>query len=268
MEKVKLGNLEVSRLIVGGNPQSGFSHQSQARDMEMVRYFTAEKIKALYRQAESLGVTTHIGRADHHIMRMLLEYWDEGGTIQWIAQTCPEVGNAQTGARNGIRGGAKAVFLHGGQSDYFLHHGQLDEAKGVVALIHDAGLPAGVAGHQPAVFEWAEEHLNCDFYMCSHYDPVERQKTAEHRPGDDERFREADRERMLATIKHLSKPVIHYKILAAGRNDPQKTFLYVAQHMRPGDAVCVGIFPKDDPNQLATDIRLLEEALEATRQKV
>jgi hypothetical protein len=268
VEKVKLGNLEVSRFMVGGNPQSGFSHQSEARDMEMVHYFRADRVKALYRQAESLGITTHIGRADHYIMRMLLEYWDEGGTIQWIAQTCPEVGNAQRGAQNGINGGAKAVFLHGGQSDYFLHHGQLDEAKGVIALIHDAGLPAGVAGHQPEVFEWAEENLDCDFYMCSYYNPVAREKTAEHVAGDDERFRDADRERMVATIKHLSKPVIHYKVLAAGRKDPKETFLYVARHMRPGDAVLVGIFPKDDPDQLATDVRLFEEAVKAVVQKL
>ena len=38
--------------------------------------------------------------------------------------------------------------------------------------------------------------------------------------------------------------------------------------MRPGDAVCVGIFPKDDHDKLATDIRLFEEALATVAQSV
>lgn len=263
MQKVSLGNLQVSRFILGGNPQSGFSHWNGEKDLEMKRYFTAEHIKALYRQAESLGITTHIGRADHHIMRVLLEYWNEGGTIEWIAQTCPELGNAERGAVNGIRNGAKAVFVHGGQMDYFLHHHRLEEIKGVIAMIHDAGLPAGVAGHKPEVFAWAEEHLECDFYMCSYYNPVLREKTAEHITSDEENFDDADRERMVATIANLSKPAIHYKVLASGRNNPKEAFLYVAQHMRPGDAVLVGVCPKDDPEQLATDVRLFEDALAA-----
>jgi hypothetical protein len=261
MEQVKLGGLEVSRLILGGNPQSGFSHWNQARDLDMVRYYKTENIKRLYRQAEELGVTTHIGRADHHIMRALFEYWDEGGAIQWIAQTCPELGDPSRGARNGIEHGAKAVFVHGGQSDHALIHGRLDEIKSVIDMVHDAGLPAGIAGHRPAIFEWAEEHLDCDFYMCSYYNPVPREKTAEHVSGSEENFDDADRDRMTDIIQRLSKPAIHYKVLASSRKTPQEAFAYVASKIRPGDAVCVGIFPKDNPNQLAEDIQIFEAAL-------
>lgn len=261
MDTVKLGGLSVSRLILGGNPQSGFSHWNAERDLEMKRYFTTEHMKALYRQAESLGIATHVGRADHHIMRVLFEYWNEGGTIQWIAQTCPELGDAARGARNGIENGAKAVFVHGGQMDYFLHHNRLDEVKSVISMIHDAGLPAGVAGHKPEVFEWAEEHLDCDFYMCSYYNPVLREKTPEHVTTDEEKFDDADRERMVATIAHLSKPALHYKVLASGRKDPKDAFAFVARHLRPGDAVVIGVFPKDAPDMLAEDVRLFEEVV-------
>jgi hypothetical protein len=33
--------------------------------------------------------------------------------------------------------------------------------------------------------------------------------------------------------------------------------------MRPGDAVCVGVFTRDKPDMLAQDVRLLEAALAA-----
>jgi len=259
--KVKLGSVEVSRFILGGNPQSGFSHWNPMKDQEMKHYFTAANCKALLRQAEQLGVTTHIGRADHHIIRLLMEYWDEGGTIQWIAQTCPELGPPERGALNGIRNGAKAAFIHGGQSDYCRLHNKLDDLPPVINMIHDAGLAAGVAGHVPEVFEWAEEHLDADFYMCSHYNPIYRGETPEHISGTNEYFNDEDRERMTATIQKLSKPVIHYKIMAASRNDPREAFRYTVSKMRPGDAVCVGIYPADKPDMLAEDLRLFHEAL-------
>jgi len=262
VDTVRLGSLEVSRFILGGNPFSGFSHQTSEMDREQLHYYSCEQIKATYREAERLGVNTHIGRADHHIIRTLMEYWDQGGTIQWIAQTCPELGTPERGAQNGLRNGAKAVFVHGGSMDFCRIHGRLDEIAPVINMIHDHGLPAGVAGHTPAIFEWADEHLNCDFYMCSYYDPVSREKGAENPgAGDDERFRKEDRDRMAACIKHLSKPVIHYKVLAAGRTEPRAAFDFVARTMRDGDAVCVGAYTKHRPNEIAEDVRLLEESL-------
>jgi hypothetical protein len=35
----------------------------------------------------------------------------------------------------------------------------------------------------------------------------------------------------------------------------------VAGHLRPNDAVCVGIYPKDNPRMLEEDLLLLEDGL-------
>ena len=61
---------------------------------------------------------------------------------------------------------------------------------------------------------------------------------------------------MTALISDLSKPVIHYKILAAGRNDPAEAFAFTARHLRPQDAVCVGIHTKDKSGMLREDTEL------------
>ena len=92
MKYVKIGSLSVSRFILGSNPFSGFSHQGEARDREMMKFYTSTRIKETLRLAESLGINSVIGRADKHMIRVLMEYWDEGGKIQWLAQTCPGVG--------------------------------------------------------------------------------------------------------------------------------------------------------------------------------
>jgi hypothetical protein len=263
---VKLGNLEVSRFIIGGNPFSGFGHQDEKLDQEMMTYYTVDRIKETYHQAEALGVTTCIARTDKHIVRLMREYRDEGGTIQWIGQTAGEYGPASAGARIAIANGAKACFVHGGVADHLYHQGQMSEVKAAIDMLHGAGLAAGIAGHQPVVFEWAEEHLDCDFYMCSYYNPSSREQNPLH-VTQDERFHPEDREKMAACIKKLSKPVIHYKVLAAGRSDPKEALTFVAKTMRKTDAVCVGIFPKHRPNEMAEDIAYLKEGLKAVGQE-
>ena len=70
---------------------------------------------------------------------------------------------------------------------------------------------------------------------------------------------------MAAPIGGLSKPVIHYKVLAAGRNDSESAFAHAARAMRPHDAACVGVFTADDPDMLATDVRLFEKAVSDAR---
>jgi len=259
MEYVKLGNLKVSRFILGSNPFSGFSHQGVERDREMVRFYTAARIKEVLQVAEGLGITAMIGRCDHHVMRLLGEYWDEGGKIQWLAQTCPGVGPTEFCVREAMGGGAKACHVHGGVMDFLVAQGKADEAKRGIELLHEHDLPAGVAGHQPRVFEWAEKNLKADYYMCSYYNPSPRDDNPEHVHGFNEQYLEEDRQAMLKTIKGLTKPVIHYKVLGAGRNKPDDAFRVVAANTRPGDMVCVGVMHGDDPGQLEENVRLFEK---------
>jgi hypothetical protein len=257
MDYIALGNVSVSRFILGSNPFSGFSHQTPEVDLAMKRYFTAETIKRTLRAAEALGINTLVGRTDHHIMRVLLEYWDEGGAIQWFAQTCPEVGNHQTCVERAASSGAKACHIHGGVMDHLLAQGGLAEIPPVVEMIHEKGMLAGIAGHDPRVFEWAERNLDVDYYLCSYYNAAHRDKRAEHISGMKEWFLEEDRRIMTELIKTLSKPVIHYKVMAAGRNDPAQALAYVKRHLRAADAVCVGVFSQGKPDMLREDVELL-----------
>jgi len=261
MDFVSLGNLTFSRFILGSNPFCGFSHQSPETDQVMRRFFTTARIKELLYQAEGLGVNTLIARTDHHVMRFLLEYWDEGGSIQWFAQTCPEVGDHPTCVSRAVSGGAKACHLHGGVMDYLYAQGRLDEIPPVIKSIRDHGLLAGIAAHNPKVIEWAESYLDVDYYMCSYYNSAHRDERAEHVSGMEEWFVEEDRQVMTRLIKKLSRPAIHYKVLAAGRNDPAEAFAVVAKTMRSMDMVCVGVFHRGLPQMLQQDIDLLYAAL-------
>jgi hypothetical protein len=66
---------------------------------------------------------------------------------------------------------------------------------------------------------------------------------------------------MTGLIQGLSRPVIHYKILAAGRNEPEEAFAYAASSMRDTDAVCVGIYTQENPRMLEEDVELLARSI-------
>jgi hypothetical protein len=259
METTTLGDLRLSRLLLGSNPFSGFSHQGVDRDERMVHHYTVGRIKETLFEAERVGITGLIARTDFHVMRMLLEYRDEGGKLNWLAQTCPEVGDSEACARRAARGGAVACHIHGGVMDHLVAQGRAGEVAGAIALIRSMGMKAGIAGHVPAVFEWAEKNLDVDYYMCCYYNPTPRTDDPEHVHGAVEEYREEDRRAMTDLIQSLSRPVVHYKILAAGRNDPEEAFATCAARMRPQDLACIGIFNGDDAGMLQTDVQLFEK---------
>lgn len=261
METVSIAGVKTSRFILGSNPFSAFSHQGTQRDLEMKRYYTVARIKETLFRAESLGITTLIARTDFHIMRMLQEYYDEGGKLQWFAQTCPRVGPAEMCINRARSMNARACHIHGGVTDYLLAQERTEEIQPAIDRIRESGMIAGIAGHNPGVFKWAQEHLDCDYYMCCYYNPTPRDENPEHVYGAPELYREEDRKTAAELIPTLSRPLIHYKVLAAGRNDPAEAFALVARLMRPNDAVCVGVYTGDNPDMLADDVRLFEDSI-------
>ncbi len=248
MPTVQLGPLTVSRFIVGGNPFSGNSHWSAERSEQMKRWWTVARIKDCLREAESLGVNTFLGRGDNHIQRMLFEYWDEGGRIQWIAQTAPERRSIEANIAQICGTGAKACYLHGGMADGIWRNGEPEQMRDWIALIKERGMVAGMASHNWEFPRRAEElDLGCDFYMCCFYDIYGR---------GGEIYENEDRVAMCETIRSIDRPCIAYKIMAAGRNEPEEAFSFAFANIKPTDAVCVGIYSEHDPGQLAQDAAL------------
>ncbi len=260
MQTVRIHNLVVSRLILGTNPVNGFSHQGVERDQEMRSYFTPAQVLALFQQAERLGVNALLARTDEATAARLQDYRAAGGRMQWFAQTAPELGEEQS-IKLAARHGASAAHIHGGVMDHAFANRQLERIQPVLDRIRGMGMLAGIAAHQAGVVEWAEANLDLDYYMCCYYNPIPRQQHAAHVSGLVEVYAEEDRQRMVQLIQRLTRPVIHYKVLAAGRNDPRAALAFAAAHLREHDAVCVGIYPPDAPDILAADIGFLEAGL-------
>jgi len=114
---VKIGATEVTRLIIGGNPFSGFSHASTARDDEMVSYYTASNIMKAWDTAVENGINTVQCRGDRHIRRLYREYRERGGSAQWIAQTASEMRDLAANIAQIAAVGPVAIYHHGTHTD-------------------------------------------------------------------------------------------------------------------------------------------------------
>lgn len=254
LPRIRLGSLEVSRLIVGGNPISGFSHAGADRTRAMLEYFTVAHIKNLWRACEEQGIDAVIARVDAFILRVLAEYWREGGSIKWIAQTAPEHRDPYQNIRLARNGGASAIFVHGGDAGTLFETGKAEEVRARVEAIRSLGLPAGMAAHDPAYrLEAQRLGIPLDFHMVCMYNLTGYLGRRDAEPREDFAFE--DRAVALAAIPQLERPCVAYKIYGAGRLNAEQAYADVGQVLRPRDAVLVGMFPPDDPDIIGENIR-------------
>ena len=248
MPKIKLGRLEVSRLILGSNPVFGFNHGNpQATPKEMKDYYAKKQIMAVLDRAAEHGITAVWSPCYEQWIELWNEYRDKGGKLKiWIGQPdrLPMEKEITAAAKNG----AKAVCIQGIRIDEQFAERKYDVVRAWLELIKGFGLPAGMATHGAKTHLIAEEKgLPTDFYHQTLYRP-------------DNYVPEGLKE-SLATIEQLQKPVVAYKVLGAGRILPKDTLPQVFKRLKPKDGVCLGVFPKgkDEIAENAALVRKLSQ---------
>jgi hypothetical protein len=264
MRTVKIGNVDISRMVLGGNPFSGFSHQSSARDREMLDYYTADRIKETLRKAEAAGVNAFFGRSDRHVRRLMREYWNEGGAIQWVAQTASELGDQVRAVRDAAKDGAVGVYIHGGEVDFWYAQKKFDMFHAALDAMRECGVAAGFAGHLLDAHKWMRDNLELDFQMVCYYDPTDRSENPHHVADAEERWDESERARKAEFIQTLPWPAAHYKVFAGGNQPVDEGFRFLAGSMRENDIVCVGHHLGDNPEMIAENVATFDSVVEKT----
>jgi hypothetical protein len=105
--KMKFGNAEISRLVLGTNQFYGFSHYSQNLDYAMRQWYTTDKICEVLRHASECGINTfnyvNLGRSNQDLQKFI----DEGGKMnRW---TRPSRTARWTPSRSGARRSATSA---------------------------------------------------------------------------------------------------------------------------------------------------------------
>ena len=269
LPRVPFGPIEITRLVSGGNPLCGNSHFSDQMSREMRDYFTAERVVEYLHRCEQAGINTLQARGDYHRVLHWLELLRrQGGRLHWIAQTASEMHDVFQNIRVLAAAGAAGIYHHGSRTDRWWHEGQIDKVEDYLKCIRDTGAQVGLGTHIPQVIEHAEERgWDLDFYMASLYNLSRQPRESALVSGNDkyeEVFDDADPPAMCRVIQATAKPCLAFKILAASRRcatqaDVAAAFRFAFAHIKPTDAIVVGMFPKH-LDQIALNVQHTLEA--------
>lgn len=259
----KIGNLEISRLICGGNLIAGFAH---SRDLIYVSkllktYFTEEKIWDTFRLCENCGINTAIVRTASDTIKVLNRYWKLGGNIQWLAQTYPKDDDVISNPQWAVDSGASAVYIQGNIADRWLNDGRFDLFEKWFNHFQGKGLPVGVGAHELEVVKAMEEKgYPVDFYMKTlHPHNYWSYQEDEPKPlvvtNNRDNYWSRTPEETAAFMENVDKPWIAFKVLAAGALKPETGFKYAFE--KGADFACVGMFDY----QVVDDCNILTDTL-------
>ena len=250
--KGKIGKLEISRLILGGNPIGGWLH---SRDLKYVdalarAYLTDDKKMQIFQMAENCGINTILG---HPVMiPVLTTYWSKGiGKIKWISD-CG--GDFPLAAQQSIDGGCSAGYCQGETTDRLVRQGDFKTIEKGLDVLRKAGLPAGIGAHYiDSLKACVSNGLIPDFWMktCHHHNYW---SAFPDQPVRDNRYDDKPEE-TVAFFANRKEPFIAFKVLAAGAIPPADGIRYVLEN--GGDFICLGMF---DFNMIQ-DVNIFNEVM-------
>ena len=242
--KGRIGNLEISRMIMGGNLIGGWSH---ARDLiyadKLVKmYHTDERIMMTMQLAEKCGINALI--TNPALCRIINKYWHEtGGRMQFIS----DGGNSKESIEKSLEGGASAIYFHGGVADRATNEGKYDLIATNLELIRSYGKPAGIGAHRLETVKGCVEHgIRPDYwvktmhhhnYWSARVDP-EKQSTVD--PAFKDNIFDFSPQETIDFMSGLEEPWIGFKILAAGAIHPNEGIPFAFNN--GADFICVGMY--------------------------
>ena len=260
----KLGKLELSRLLIGGNLINGFAHSRDLRYVGklMQRYNTEAKIIETLEIAEAHGING-ISTSIRDSMDAVHKHWKNGGKIKLIVQANIVEGGSLSQFQKAIDLGASAVQMQGHSSEKLLEQGRIDLIAKAVEMIKRQGVVAGVAAHALSVIEECETAgINADFYQKTLHTQNYRSAL---RPGEDDDVGKWDNSwcrnpeaviKFMATVK---KPWIAFKVMAAGAIHPKQAFPHAFNN--GADFVLAGMFDW----QIGEDVKIALQALNGVK---
>ena len=247
----RIGKLQVTRLLCGGNLFSGFAHSGDLLYVHSLlqHYFTDDKILDTLQLCEESGINSTILRCDEQIVRVINRYRKErGGKLQWIAQTYPKPDDIKTNIQVAIDNGAVGAFCMGGHAEeVFVAPGKGELIGEVVAFIKQNGLVAGVGAHLLELPILSEQmKFEPDFYFKT-FNSVGYATDNTH---DVEAF-----------MKTTRKPWIGFKVLGAGRLEPKDGFDMAFKS--GADFINVGMYDF----QVESDVNLVRDIVKRHEQR-
>jgi len=258
LPKGKIGEMELSRLMLGGNLIGGWAH---ARDLHYVSslfkaYNNEKKVFETLMLAEQAGINSmNIGFSTGEVLAKYKKA--TGSNLKVVTQVA---GNRETGELfeqidRAIDTGTDILQIQGNWCDTLVRDNRLDDVQKMLDRIRSQGYVAGLGAHTVDSLITCEENgIIPDYYMKTmHHDNYWSAHPRENRQPfevDGERFLDHNRfhdncfcifpDRTVEFVNRTKVPVVGFKVLAAGALKPEDGFNWAFRN--GADFICVGMF--------------------------
>jgi uncharacterized membrane protein YphA (DoxX/SURF4 family) len=273
LPKGKLGNLEISRMIMGCNLIGGYAH---ARDLlyanNLFRHYNSEKkIMETLSLAEQCGINTLNTIVDFY--PWLKRYRDiTGSKMNTICQIHMRSNNKDPFVtyKKAVDAGAETMYLQGAHCDTLVQEGRFDLIAEFLEKVRALGKPAGIGAHSiQGPIQCLKNGIKPDYYFKTmHHDnywsahPREFRKefTVDEKVFDDhnsfhDNIFDLFPEQTIDFFRDIDVPLVGFKVLAAGAIKPENGFRYAFEN--GADFICVGMFDF----QVVQDVNIVNEIL-------
>lgn len=254
-----VGGIEVSRLIIGCNWISGWSHRTPAQDLEIkIKHADIKKTADIFETFLNEGVNTVLGLfgVDTDLIDAVHLAEDRTGKGMILIDT-PVINvddnpTARAEAKQTIkecaeRGAHICMPLHSCVEQLVNKNKQtIDRLPDYLAMIRDAGMVPGLSAHMPEIVQYSDKN-NYDvetyiqIYNCMGF------------------LMQVEIESVAKIIHNAKKPVLTIKPCAAGRTTPFVGLNFTFNTIRDQDMVAIGCF---DSLEAAEDIEFARAAIE------
>jgi hypothetical protein len=278
----KIGDVSISRLLMGGNLIGGWAH---SRDLMytsklFTSYNTEAKIFETLELSQACGINTI--QIDPKCWDAVLKY-NQQRSEKIQTMVCVPLIEDKTKMDEEIKRqldlGATLLYSHGGTTDSFMMKGgSIDVIAQMVELIKAQGVPAGVGGHSLNMpMECEKNKVDPDFYVKTfHSDRYWSATPEEGRKEYDWMRRDASNhdanndsmwcnnpEETAAFMETVDKPWVAFKVMAAGAITPRIAFPHAFR--KGADFVIAGMFDFQVETNVKIAIDTLPKAQRRTR---
>ncbi len=270
LPKGRIGNHEISRLVMGGNLIGGWAH---SRDLLYVpslfrAYNTEKKVFETLMLAEKAGINAiNIGFASNALIAKYKKV--TGSTIKVISQINPNLDNGKLEeigphtdkklffevTDKAIDFGADVIQVQGNWCDWLTRARKAEVIGEMIEHIRKQGYTAGLGAHTVDSLIYCEEQgIIPDYYMQTmHHDQYWSAHPKENRvPFEVDGMKYEDHNRFhdncfclfpdktVEFVNRTKVPVMGFKVLAAGAITPEDGFRWAFEN--GADFICVGMF--------------------------
>ena len=167
---VKFQNHQITKLLIGANPFYGYSHFNGLLDRFMREFMTQDQRVATLKAAEAAGINTWQVHYNDPTIADWKRYRDEGGKMNVLLLSDFGLQKDWSLLKEVAKLKPIGVGHHGNRTDDRFREGKIEIVHDFVRAVHDAGMPAGVSTHNPAVVAYIEDKgWENEYYMTCMY---------------------------------------------------------------------------------------------------